>query len=244
MKSLKASLFTALFFLSLVSCNSKKDNDKTKNINNIKDSISSVKKDTGIVGQTLFKDYKFGQNIDEFKKSGKYEDCSDFFEQPALCIEGVSFLDNEYSAGLIFKNNQLEKVILYTEYSDEVYSTLPASLEKNNFQLVLLEDDKERLDILQLSKKQTRENFLQTITTFENRMLSGSDGLIAFLENKNLKKDIQQYASAAELVLDMPESGREIDLRIINGDDGKRYLSLCFALVKNELKGLGKKESF
>lgn len=42
-----------------------------------------------------------------------------FFETPALCVSNVKFLDNEVTAGLIFDNNLLKKVCLYTAYSND-----------------------------------------------------------------------------------------------------------------------------
>jgi hypothetical protein len=237
---MKHILITATLFISLISCDS---NEKKESKTTPADTVT-VNKNVGALGQTLFKDYKFGQSIDEFKSSGEYQDCTDFFETPALCKEGVRFLDNDYSAGLIFNNNQLQKVILYTEFSEEIYQVLPASLQKNNFQLVLLADDAERIDLLVSGKKETQEKFWEMITVFENKMLSGNDGLIAFIETKDLKKEIQSYGSTAELLLDAPPPTREIDMRIITDEDGTRYISLSFILVKHELENLGKKESF
>lgn len=242
------AFFFSTLIVSFCSCNNGENKKKDYNLGDYKKKQNSDEPDSntvaGINGKTLFKDYKFGQTMSEIKKTGSFEDCSDFFEMPALCIKNVNFLDDKYDAGLLFEDNVLKSVCLYTEFNEESYMSLPASLEKNNFQLVILQDDKEKIDVIQASKKQTRQNFLDKLTDFENRMLSGNDALIGFLEIKGVKKPVSQYTTSLELISDLPSSAREVDMNIITDDDGKRYLALSFTMVKNSIETLGKKEEF
>ncbi len=132
-------------------CGTDKKGDKESK--SAKSDTASTNKKESLEGLTLFKEYKFGQSIDEFKNNKEYEDCTDFFEAPAYCKYNVKFIDNEFSAGLIFKDSKLERVILDTEYDEELLSLLIMSLPQNNFiQPIVASDSKEINDIIKTFK--------------------------------------------------------------------------------------------
>lgn len=237
----KVLLFFSLVLIIVSGCGTDKKVDKESKSAKL-DSVSTNKKES-LDGLTLFKEYKFGQSIDEFKNNKEYEDCTDFFEAPAYCKYNVKFLDNEFSAGLIFKDSKLERVILDTEYDEELLSQIILSLPQNNFFPVAASDSKENIDIVHTIKTKGQAYLEDKLNSMESRMPNESDVSFSFVEIKSGEKGKKNYSNMLDVYKSLPIDAREIAINIYE-EDGVKYIYLTFLLARNELNNLTKKESF
>jgi hypothetical protein len=226
-------------FLSACSTGKSDKEDKS-----IRQDTTTVQPKDNLIGLTLFKDYKFGQPMSDFSNNGEYEDCTDFFEQSALCKEGVTFLDNNFSSGLLFKDSKLEAVILDTEYDEEILSKILLSLPENNFYPVLARDSKKTIDIANMINTKGQDVLQEELTSLEERMPFESEVSISYVEMKNISNKNKKFNNVLEVFNGLPKESRELTINIIEDEDGTKYMFLNFRLAKNELNTLMKKESF
>lgn len=204
--------------------------------NEMPDSIRGA----GFSNATIFKEYKYGQPLSLYSSNSEYTDCSDVFGQTALCKENVQFLGHMFTAGLLFDNQQLTTVSLYTPYSDQLYTTIVSSLPQNNFGLFLLKDSKQQIDVLESFKTKGSDLTLKQINEFESRLADEPEINFSFVENP------QQYQSCkniTELLLQLKDDTRGLDLSLEEDTEGS-WLYLTFSFPKKDLQNMIKKETF
>lgn len=235
---------TAFFFFGLFGCSSHSDQEvKPSNKKNSLDSAQSNADNPSdrLNNAPLFKNYLYGQPFEMYSKSPDFSDCSDFFEQQALCKDDVLFLDHSFTAGLLFENKKLTSVVLYTEYSDELFATLMGSLPNNNFGLAMLNDSKEQIDVLQNFKQKGETETIKIINEFESRMVDEPEINLSFVENP---KQFQSCKNITEVIQKMNETNRGIDVFLEDDDEQNTWIYLSFLFPKKEYQNLIKKDKF
>jgi hypothetical protein len=230
-------LIISVLLFSCSNVDSKKDDKSLTSKSEDSSTIVNSK-----VEKVLFKEYKDGQSISEFNTVKGYSDCTDFFGVKSFCKEGVSFLGNDFSAGFIFTETKLDKVILYTEYNEDLFTKIIASLPKNGFTPILLNDSKNGIyDLINAIKTKGEANAQQKMMEFVFQMASDeeNDYFISYVEHNNVDKKISKALAnsktASEVVGTLPSNTRYCDLGIIIDDD-RSYITIGFYTLDSIMK--------
>ncbi|MCW7552661.1 hypothetical protein NX722_08380 [Endozoicomonas gorgoniicola] len=119
----------------------------------------------------LYRDYEFGMTKNEILKDVEVYDCSEEFEQGALCLNEQQFAGEYVDLGFRFINNNLVSVILFSEITTDNYMTFMGALN-SRFQLTAMKSDYEEIDFLDQMKKHKEKQILKNITNFEQKALA------------------------------------------------------------------------
>jgi hypothetical protein len=198
-------------------------------------SADDAKNAVNAKGAVLFKQYKYGQSISEFPVGNEYEDCSADMGKLARCAEGIDFMGSQYSLALIFQDNALESVSLFTEFSEDIYRKLMASLPKNGFTLSVMQGESERLDVIETINKESRDVSISKISAFESINLSGGQLTYVFLESPI--EDLKKYKGAVDAITKLPAKTRELDMTVAE-DEESAQIVLKFGLPKITMRSV------
>ena len=117
----------------------------------------------------LYKQYVVGMPKIFLQKTHILEDCSTRYEQGTLCLQKHSLAGEEAELAFRFLNDRLVSVVLMMPLTDVGKIKKMFHALKTQFDLVLIEDGKEKFDILEVSNNTFNKNeFTKMIADFEN----------------------------------------------------------------------------
>ena len=159
----------------------------------------------------------------------------------------MDFLDQKFTAALIFSGDKLMLVSLFAPYDRDLYGRAIGALAKT-FTLVSLADGKSVLDLVELAgKAKNKDEYTAKLTNYENVALTANDLTYSFVEGLT-PADAQGAANVHSLMNSAPANIRGADL-IISGEGDESSIIIKFSfpkLDKNKLVQQVKKpvESF
>ncbi len=116
----------------------------------------------------LYKQYIVGTPKAYLQKAHVLEDCSAKYEQGTLCMKNHSLSGENTEIAFRFLNDRLVSIVLMMPLSDVSKIKKMFHVMKTQFDLVLIENDKERLDIIEISSNTFAKNdFTKMIADFE-----------------------------------------------------------------------------
>lgn len=188
-------------------------------------------------GTRLFKDWHYGQHIDQFPRSQGYYDCSDDLGAWALCHDGVAFLERQFQGQLFFADDgTLVSAALLADYSDDLYASVVGALVRN-FALVYAEGPAGTFDMVQHIHEGTfsDERSLQlALSEFETEQLRHGYIGMTMVDQAGLGR-IRESASVEELLLDLSPGVRASDVYVYEDDYWGPTLETTFYLPARQL---------
>ncbi|NWA11969.1 hypothetical protein [Pseudomonas gingeri] len=172
--------------------------------------ITSIQ--TASAGVNLFKDYTYGTSIDKYTRSAGYYDCSNA-EQTGRCTDGVSFVGQNFTAALIFRENRLDSVALIAPYQQSLYQKVSDALGKS-FNIISMENEKSFIDMVTLRNTATQDGYVKKFMAFEEKALATGDLTYTYLEVPETVgfKDVDAILKAS------PEDVRRAAVRLLSNN--------------------------
>ncbi|WP_338580548.1 hypothetical protein [Pseudomonas sp. MAG733B] len=193
----------------------------------------------------LFKNYAYDAPIAKYTEAAGYYDCSADVGATARCIDDVDFLDQKFTAGLVFSGDKLMLVSLFAPYDRDLFGRAIGALAKT-FTLVALTDGKSVLDLVELAgKAKNKDEYTAKLTNYESLALSANDLTYSFVEGLTPLKGASNVHS---LMASAPANIRGADL-IVSGEGDESSIIIKFSfprLDENKIAQQAKKpvESF
>ncbi|MBV7574621.1 hypothetical protein KW846_18105 [Pseudomonas sp. PDM32] len=193
----------------------------------------------------LFKNYVYDTPIAKYTEAAGYYDCSTEVGATARCMDDVDFLDQKFTAALVFSGDKLMLVSLFAPYDRDLFGRAIGALAKT-FTLVSLTDGKSVLDLIELAgKAKSKDEYTAKLTNYENVALTANDLTYSFVEGLTPAKGASNVHS---LMNSAPANIRGADL-IVSGEGDESSIIIKFSFPKldeNKLVQQAKKpvESF
>ncbi|NKC14213.1 MAG: hypothetical protein GKR94_19140 [Gammaproteobacteria bacterium] len=106
---------------------------------------------SGAEGATLFKDYTFGMPKAHFQKMPGIEDATEYWGADALLLDNQTFLEMDVGLIFTFVSEKLVSVAVLTDFDPEIHLKLFGAITRK-FDLVIIQNSNESLDLIELSK--------------------------------------------------------------------------------------------
>lgn len=164
-------------------------------------------------GVSLFKDYSYGDSINQYKPSAGYYDCSNS-ESKARCTDGFEFLGQTFTVVLFFWNDKLDKVALVSPYQQSLYQKVTDTLSKT-FNIISMENEQSFIDMVTLRNTANQDDYVKKFMAFESAALEAGDLTYTYLE----VPETEGYADVATIMAAAPEDVRTAALRLIRDKD-------------------------
>jgi len=178
----------------------------------------------------LFKKYAYDTPIAKYTEAAGYYDCSTDIGAPARCLDDVDFLDQKFTAALVFSGDKLMLVSLFAPYDHDLYGRAIGALAQT-FTLVSLADGKSVLDLVELAgKSKNKDEYTAKLTNYENVALVANDLTYSFIEGLN-PATAKGATNAHSLMNAAPDNIRGADL-IIAGDGDESSIIIKFSFPK------------
>lgn len=178
----------------------------------------------------LFKKYAYDTPIAKYTKAAGYYDCSTDIGATARCLDDVDFLDQKFTAALVFSGDQLTLVSLIAPYDRDLFGRAIGALSKT-FTLVSLADGKSVLDLVELAgKAKNKDEYTGTLTNYENVALTANDLTYSFVEGLTPAK-AKGATNVHSLMNSAPDNTRGADL-IISGEGDESTIIIKFSFPK------------
>lgn len=198
-----------------------------------------------VAEDNLFKKYAYDTPIAKYTEAAGYYDCSTDIGATARCLDDVDFLDQKFTAALIFSGDKLIMVSLLAPYDRDLFGRAIGALAKT-FTLVSLADGKSVLDIIEFAgKAKNKDEYTAKLTNYENVALAANELTYSFVEGITPDK---RAANVHSLMKSAPANIRGADL-IVSGEGDESSIIIKFSFPKldeNKLVQQAKKpvESF
>ncbi|MEN8640709.1 hypothetical protein [Pseudomonas sichuanensis] len=198
-----------------------------------------------VAEDNLFKKYAYDTPIAKYTEAAGYYDCSTDIGATARCLDDVDFLDQKFTAALIFSGDKLMMVSLLAPYDRDLFGRAIGALAKT-FTLVSLADGKSVLDIIEFAgKAKNKDEYTAKLTNYENVALAANELTYSFVEGITPDK---RAANVQSLMKSAPANIRGADL-IVSGEGDESSIIIKFSFPKldeNKLVQQAKKpvESF
>lgn len=176
----------------------------------------------------LFRDYYLGMpRADVLSREGAY-DCAEALGPGAVCMNRMTFLDQDWSMDFGFTDQGLLSVTLHAVFSPELYTRVFAALDER-FELVSLQSEQEPLDLVALwrNAKDTGEAS-RRMSEYEAAGLARSNLAYVFLERVGVQDALEQAQDLKELLAGAHPDTRAAGMVLRRDDDGKDWLVLQF----------------
>lgn len=185
----------------------------------------------------LFKTYEYGAHQSKFtEKTGYYDCAAELGIEKAICKKGILFLDEKFTIALSFDNKKLQSVMLYKDFSQDIYIKLFAALSKD-FKLCAMKGVDDSVDLLNLSMNaDNKSDFSAIVNNFENNNLTKGNLVYSFVETSI--EQMRKYKSIPELLDNLPNSARSADL-VVSEEGNEAIIAVLFTFPKtmvNKLK--------
>lgn len=176
----------------------------------------------------LFKSYAYDSPISSYTEAAGFYDCSADVGATARCIDDVNFIDQNFTAGLVFSGDKLIMVSLFAPYDRDLYGRAIGALAKS-FGLVALTDGKSMLDLIDLAAKaKNRDEYTAKLTNYESVALNANELTYSFIEGA---ASIKGASSVPGLMKLAPANIRGADL-IVSGEGEESIIMIKFSFPK------------
>ena len=153
----------------------------------------------------LYKQYIVGTPKTHLQKIHKLEDCSIKYEQGTLCMQNHSLSGENTEIAFRFLKDQLVSIALMMPLSDVSKIKKMFYVLKTQFDLVLIEDGKERLDIIEISANTfAKQEFTILIAEFENNAYKEYNIKYTFISKDEFKTQSLKARNFSEIFKDAP----------------------------------------
>ncbi|RUM78967.1 MAG: hypothetical protein DSZ19_00435 [Candidatus Thioglobus sp.] len=153
----------------------------------------------------LYKQYIVGTPKTHLQKIHKLEDCSIKYEQGTLCMQNHSLSGENTEIAFRFLKDQLVSIALMMPLSDVSKIKKMFYVLKTQFDLVLIEDGKERLDIIEISANTfAKQEFTKLIAEFENNAYKKFNIKYTFISKDEFKTQSLKARNFSEIFKDAP----------------------------------------
>ena len=153
----------------------------------------------------LYKQYIVGTPKTHLQKILKLEDCSIKYEQGTLCMQNHSLSGENAEIAFRFLKDQLVSIALMMPLSDVSKIKKMFYVLKTQFDLVLIEDGKERLDIIEISANTfAKQEFTKLIAEFENNAYKEYNIKYTFISKDEFKTESLKARNFSEIFKDAP----------------------------------------
>lgn len=197
--------------------------------------------------ETLFRDIAYGAPASNFTAAKGYYDCSQDAGVPALCIDDIKFLDENFGLVLRTNDGMVTSVLVIADLSEQVYSKLFGALTEN-FTFVAMEDKRGVFDLIERAQAAKSEAaFADELSKFEAFALN--EGALTYYFAELSGDQLKPYRTAVEMLRSLPANVRQADLIISDDQDGA-YAMVNFSFPAKDMERLqsnmqkGKKEKF
>jgi hypothetical protein len=181
----------------------------------------------------LFKKYAYDSPISNYTETNGYYDCSSQVGTTAKCTELV-FIENKFTASLVFKNDKLSMVSLRSPFERELYLRAMAAIRKS-FGMVVIGNGQDTFDVLLMASKVSKPEFVKIgASNYERMALAGGHVTYTFIDNR---VSIGYAKSFRRLLEFAPDNVRTVDL-IADSVGKDAYLILKFSFPKLDQKKL------
>ena len=153
----------------------------------------------------LYKQYIVGTPKAYLQKAHVLEDCSAKYEQGTLCMKNHSLSGENTEIAFRFLNDRLVSIVLMMPLGDVNKIKKMFHVMKTQFDLVLIENDKERLDIIEISSNTFAKNdFTKMIADFENKAYQKHNIKYTFISKDEFKTQSRKARNFTEIFKDAP----------------------------------------
>lgn len=153
----------------------------------------------------LYKQYLVGTPKAYLQKIHTLEDCSKRYEQGTLCMQNHTLAGEEAEIAFRFLNDRLVSIVLMMPLSDVNKIRKMFYALKTQFDLVMIEDANEQLDIIKLSKNTFSKNdFTQMIADFENNAYQNHNIKYTFISKEEFQSQSRKSRNFSEVFKDAP----------------------------------------
>ncbi len=153
----------------------------------------------------LYKQYIVGTPKTHLQKIHKLEDCSIKYEQGTLCMQNHSLSGENTEIAFRFLKDQLVSIALMMPLGDVSKIKKMFYVLKTQFDLVLIEDGKERLDIIEISANTfAKQEFTKLIAEFENNAYKKYNIKYTFISKDEFKTQSLKARNFSEIFKDAP----------------------------------------
>jgi len=153
----------------------------------------------------LYKQYVVGMPMTYLQKVHALEDCTAKYEQGTLCMQNHSLSGENTEIAFRFLNKRLVSIVLMMPLNDVSKIKKMFYVMKTQFDLALIENDKERLDIIEISSNTfAKNNFTKMIADFENRAYQKHSIKYTFISKDEFKIQSRKARNFTEIFKDAP----------------------------------------
>lgn len=186
-----------------------------------------------VATDNLFKNYAYDSPTSKYTEATGYHDCSSQVGTTAKCTELV-FIENKFTASLVFKNDKLSMVSLRSPFDRELYLRAMAAVRKS-FGMAVISNGESTIDILYLASRLTKAQDVKIgVSNYESMALGAGHVAYTFIDNR---VSIGYAKNFRRLLLLAPDNVRTVDL-IVNSLGKDAYLILKFSFPKLDQKKL------
>lgn len=180
----------------------------------------------------IFKSYVHDSPITSYTATQGYYDCSEDIGAKALCLDGVKFIDQDFTAVLVFSAEKLISVSLVAGFDQALYAKAIGALTQS-FTLVTLADSNSQLDLLDLANKSaSRADYTTALANYESVGLNSGNLTYTFVE-KNVT--VKGYKSFVTALATAPDNARTAELMVAS-EGADNNVMIRFSLPKLEAK--------
>ena len=153
----------------------------------------------------LYKQYIIGTPKAYLEKIHVLEDCAERYEQGTLCMQNHTLSGEPSEIAFRFLTDRLVSVVLMMPLGDVSKIKKMFHVMKTQFDLVLIENGKERLDIIELSGNTFAKNdFTQLIADFENEAYKNHSIKYTFISKDEFISQSRKASNFAEIFKGAP----------------------------------------
>ena len=176
----------------------------------------------------LYKQYIVGMPKPFLQKVHQLEDCSAKYEQGTLCMQNHSLSGENTEIAFRFLNDRLVAIVLMMPLKDVSKIKKMFHVMKTQFDLVLIEDDKSRLDIIEISNNTFAKNdFTKMIADFENKAYQKHNIKYTFISKDEFKVQSRKARNFSEVFKGAPIKMRAATYSV-GRKDGKVMGTISF----------------
>ncbi len=153
----------------------------------------------------LYKQYIVGMPKAFLQKAHVLENCAAKYEQGTLCMQNHSLSGENTEIAFRFLNDRLVSIVLMLPLNDVSKIKKMFYVMKTQFDLVLIENENERLDIIEISSDTfAKDDFTQMIADFENKAYQKHNIKYTFISKDEFKIQSLKARNFSEVFKDAP----------------------------------------
>ena len=172
---------------------------------------------SALADDALFKEHVYGAPFSKYSNQAGYYDCSVEIGATALCIDDVKFVGHAFTAA----------------FEQQAYVQAVAALAKT-FALVSLADASSQLDLLDLDRRSSRQDFAAKLSSYESVAANAGNLTYTFIEGLDRAK---KHPNVTTAVAAAKDNTRVAEL-VIMDDGADSILAVRFSFPKLEARKL------